>query len=150
MDNIVTIGRETTFELKEGRYRARLVNIIPSVKNNAKGLQQWRRFVWEVQVPGLRYKKAMAGRNFLLSLEPGSDLRSFLQTWLGKEYFELEGRETVDLDDLLGMDCELELVHFTGKGFSTPMTMVATAHRVGTLDLTEEDEVVTVDESEND
>jgi hypothetical protein len=129
---------ERTFEINEGFYRAKLTDIIPTVRNKSNGAQQWRRFLWEVQVPGIRYKQAMAGRNFPFTLDPGSDLRNFLQTWLGKQYFELNGGKTIDLDSLIDMECELELVHFTGKGYSTPMTFVSSAHRVGTLELTEE------------
>ena len=138
MDNRLLIKHETTFDIPEGRYRARLVNIVPSVRSTTRGAQQWRRFLWEVQVPGIIDLQAMAGRNFIFSLDPGSDLRNFLQTWLGKEWLLANAGQEFDLDDLIGVECELDLVHFQGKGYTTPMTMVASAHRVGTLELTEE------------
>ncbi len=147
MNDMIIIPHEQTFHLPEGCYRAVLEKIIPEFRNNGKGSQTWLKFYWDVKIPSMTNQRCTAWRKFQVKLASGSDLRNFLETWLGREYFELNVGKPFDPDALVDSECELQLVHHQGKDYDWPFVNVVSAHRVGTLELTEE--VVAVDESEN-
>ena len=125
------IPREVTFELPEGRYRATFSGIRPLIKQANQGAHEWIRMLFEVHIPGLSEQyDACAGRNFKLDLNPGSDLRNWLTGLLGKDFFRDRSGQQMNLDSLLGTECEVELKHFYGKGYDKPLVVVAGIHPV--------------------
>src|SRR4051812_32433954 len=120
MNDLMIIPHEQTFHLPEGCYRATFEKSVPEFKNPGKRSQKQIRLYWEVKVPSMPNKRCMAWRKFLANLESGSDLRNFLENWLGKQYFDLNAGKPLDLDALVGSECELELVHHQGKDYDIP------------------------------
>ena len=127
-DHMITadIPRETSYDLPEGGYRARISGLRPFIKQAGQGPQDWIRIFFEVHIPGLSEKlDARAARNFKLDLRPGSELRNWLTGLFGKEYFKERSGQQMSLDSLLNTECEVDLEHFYGAGYEKPHVVVA-------------------------
>ena len=121
----VTIDKQIRFDLPEGWFESQITGLKPSNKQTAKGTQPWCRINFEVEVPGMRDYDCRAGRNFQLSLKPGSDLRNFVLPVLGAEFFTLNSCKTVNLEaELVGMRVLAQLRHYHGDGYEKPLTIV--------------------------
>ena len=134
---IVDIPRDTTFELPEGNYAAIITAIRKFMKQTNRGAQEWMRFLFEVDIPSRSNLINMAGRSFKLEFNNGCDLRNFLTSLLGRQFFHSSSGRKVDLESLCGTKCELELVHFSNGKYEHPMVVVNGCHQPGTLNLTE-------------
>lgn len=134
---IIDIPRDTTFELPEGNYAATITAIRKFIKQTNRGAQEWIRFLFEVDIPSRSNLINMAGRNFKADFGNGSDLLNFLTVLLGRKFFQAASGRQINLDMLIGMKCELELVHYTNGKYDHPMVMVNGCHKPGTLNLTE-------------
>src|SRR4051812_43195986 len=76
---VAEIPKDVSFDLPEGRYRARISNLRLFNKQTGRGPQDWLRILFEVDVPGLSEKvNTLAGRSFKMDLNAGSELRHFL------------------------------------------------------------------------
>jgi len=128
---IAEIPREVTFDLPQGRYRAKISGLKPSIKQAGQGPQNWIKIQFDVQIPGMSERiDTRAGRPFKLEFNPGSELRNWLSGLLGKEFFRERSGQQVSLDWLLNTECEVELEHFYGKGYDKPLVVVASIHPV--------------------
>lgn len=83
--------------------------------------------VFEVSVPGLENKIACAGRNFVQDLNHGSDLRNFLEMWLGDDFFKDHSNQEFDMETLIGRQAELVLTHFQSDKYDKPHVNIAAA-----------------------
>lgn len=121
----IEIPKETTFNLPEGTFAARIESIKRFHKQNSTGMEGWVRITFNVLVPELPNVNTLAGRNFKLNLNPGSELRNFLSSLLGSAFFSNSSGQTFDLERLVGLECRVTLVYFQGRGYEHPMVMVA-------------------------
>ncbi len=80
----------------------------------------------------------MAGRNFPMNLKGGSELRRFLEEWIGRKFFEVNAGKTLELESLIGREADLVLTHFQQVGYEKPMVFIQSAAPAGTLALTEQ------------
>jgi hypothetical protein len=103
------------------------------MKQTAKGSQPWVRFVFEVDVPGMQHQCPCAGRNFVLDLNPGSDLRNFLESWLGRAYFVAHSGQDLDFDTLIGKDADLTLSHYEGENYAKPLVLIECIYPSNTI-----------------
>ncbi len=133
----VEVPREMSFHLPEGRYAATLTQTRKIWKQTSRGSQDWIRFLFEVDIPGQTRFINMAGRSFALQLKPGSDLRNFLEPLVGLRFFLDRSGQTIDLQELEGTKCEVELVHICGKDYDQPLVLVQRVAKPGTMRLTE-------------
>lgn len=132
------IPRETTWDLPCGDYKATIRQIKAQYRQNSRGQQEWVRFILEVQIPGLEKLQCMAGQNFKLDLNNGSELRNFLTGLLGRTYFAANSGELLDWNSLEGMECEVSLEHRYGddEKHDKPLVVVTRLAPIGTLKLT--------------
>jgi hypothetical protein len=128
------IPPEKTFDLPAGNYKATLSQIKSITKQSKRGPQEWVRLIFEVQVPSLTNQIPCAGRNFLLDLKKGSDLRNFLEGWLSAEFFTKLSGSVFDFDTLLGKEADLVLTHFQTGDYDKPHVNVANAFPPGSLE----------------
>ena len=129
----IEIPKETSFDLPEGCYKSQVSGVRPIIKQTSRGSQDWVRVLFDVQVPGLSERlEAMAGRNFKLDVNPGSDLRNFLVGLLGQQFFADRSGQKVDLESLVGKECEIQLEHYWGKDFVSGRSKPATSGRIKT------------------
>jgi hypothetical protein len=91
-----------------------------------------------MNIPSIKNRTPMAGKNFALNLRGGSELRRFLENWLGRKFFETNAGKTLDLESLVGREADLVLVHFQQVGYEKPMVIIQSASPPGSLELTEE------------
>jgi hypothetical protein len=125
------IPRETSFELPEGQYRASISGLKPFTKQSGRGPQDWIRIHFDVHIPGLSERvDTRAARSFKLDLHPGSEFRNWLTGLLGKEFFKERSGQQISLDSLLNAKCQVELEHFYGQGYKTPLVVVASIRPV--------------------
>lgn len=134
----VQIPMENTFNLDEGNYRGRLQTISRKPNACAKGPGEQIRLLFEMDIPSIKTRIPMAGRNFTLNLKTGTELRRFLESWLGRKFFETNAGKALDLESLVGREADLVLIHFQQVGYDKPMTFIQSAHPPGSLELTEE------------
>ena len=132
MPLICPIPLDETYDLPEGRYRARLVKVRPHTKQTSRGSTQLVRMLFEVDIPSLRNKTAMAGRNFTLDLRRQSDLRGFLEAWRGVELFATSD-EQLDLEQLVNEPAEVVLRHIKNPSHPRPYVLVESIHPPGSL-----------------
>lgn len=132
---IVKVPAAKTFDLPCGQFRATLDQIKPITKQTKKGPQQWVRLVFQVQVPEMTDQIPCAGRNFPLDLNPGSDLRNFLESWLGSDFFASLSNKDLDFDTLIGKQADICLSHFQGEEYSKPHVNIENAYPPSTLTL---------------
>jgi hypothetical protein len=79
------VPKQVTFDLPEGNYSITLGRYNQQLKQTAKGSQSNIRLLFNVKVPGMEDVIPRAGRNFEAKLDSGSDLRNFLESWLGRD-----------------------------------------------------------------
>lgn len=133
----IAVPKQVTFDLPEGNFPITLARYHQQLKQTAKGSQGFIRLLFNVKVPGMEDVIPVAGRNFEARLDSGTDLRNFMESWLGRDYFiGLSGKE-LNLDDLVGKPGEATLRHFHGPDFDKPLVIVDGLFPPGTLKLTE-------------
>ena len=121
----ITLDREVTFDLPEGTYTAQITGIKPFNKQSARGRQDWIRLTFQAQIPELEDLDCRAGRNFLLSFKPGSDLRNFLTPVLRQDFFKKNSTKSIDLEKILvGLKGIITLSHFLGDDYEKPLVVV--------------------------
>ena len=133
----IHVPKQVVFDLPEGNYQATLVKYHQQFKQTGKGSQTFIRLLFKVTVPGMENVTSSAGRNFEAKLDSGSDLRNFLESWLGRDYFlKLSGKE-LDLDELVDKPGEVTLRHFQGPDFDKPLVIIDGLFPPDTLKLTD-------------
>jgi hypothetical protein len=133
MNTEVIIPREKTYKLHEGRYRAKISGVVNKPAKSGDGVVCYIHF--EVQVRGMERWECCARAIFPLDLHPGSQLRCFLESLLGNQFFTDRSGQPIDLKEVLrDLDCEIDVVH--GKHdeskFDWPMVLVQNAYPAAT------------------
>ncbi len=134
----ITIPMNNVFHLNEGNYRGQLqtLSVIPPRKKTGPG--EGIRLLFRMNIPSIKREIPMAGRSFVLNLRSKSDLRQFLDDWLGADFFESNAGSAFDLETLIGREADLTLAHYHQVGYEKPMTYIQSASPPGTLKLNEE------------
>jgi hypothetical protein len=143
---VVPVPRESNFRIPEGRYRAKIASVRKLNVERLDGAVESLRLLFEVQVPSLPNLQNLAKAEYRLELNPGSDLRNVLTRLLGKHVFADASGGTFDLEQLVGMDVEVEIEHVTTSRrdeYSYPLVRVRDIRKPGTMQLTG----ITVEES---
>ena len=136
MPLICPIPLDETFDLPEGRYRARLASVRPQTRQSHRGTEPMIRLLFEVQIPSLQNKTPMAGRTFPFDLRRQSELRGVLEAWRGAQLFASAAAK-YDFEQLVGRDADLVLVHIHHDDHPRPYVLIESIHPPGTLKLTE-------------
>src|SRR5436305_14766514 len=91
MNNTLYVPEETTFECPEGIYLSKLAEVrwTETLAKDRTGIKPLIRWLYQLDIPRVRNRIVMAGKNFPPSVEPHSPLRVFLDTWLGPEFIEM-------------------------------------------------------------
>ena len=135
MPLICPIPKDDTYDLPEGRYRAALSSARTLLKSTSRPVQQVR-LLFNVNIPSLKNKNPMAGRTFNFDLNRRSELRCFVESWLGADYFSRN--TTVDFEQLVGRSTDITLIHRHNDGYDRPYVFIEAIHPAGSLKLTEQ------------
>ena len=136
MPMICPIPVDDTYDLPEGRYRAVLTSARTLLKTTTNRPVQQVRLLFAVQIPSLKNKNAMAGRSFNFDLSRRSELRCFVESWLGADFFS--HNTTVDFEQLVGRSADIALIHRHNDGYDRPYVFIEAIHPAGSLKLTEQ------------
>ena len=135
MPLICSIPKDDTYDLPEGRYRAVLSSARTLLKSTNRPVQQLR-LLFNVNIPSLKRKNPMAGRTFNFDLSRRSELRCFVESWLGADFFSRN--TTVDFEQLVGRSADITLIHRHNDGYDRPYVFIEAIHPAGSLKLTEQ------------
>lgn len=113
-----------TFDLPAGLFNATLTQYKPMTRQTKRGPQEWVRLLFEVQVPEMANQIPCAGRNFQVDLNPGSDLRNFLEVWLGDDFFKAKSNQEFNFDTLIGKEGDIQLSHYLGDDNDKPFVSI--------------------------
>jgi len=134
MPLLCPIPKDDTYDLPEGRYRAVLSSARTLLKPTSRTTQQVR-LLFNVNIPSLKNKNPMAGRTFNFDLSRRSELRCFIESWLGAEFFSRN--TTVDFEQLIGRSADLDIIHRHNDGYERPYVFIEAIRPAGSLKLTE-------------
>ena len=130
------IPLEKTFVVQEGSFRGRLHSVSKKLKTS-KTSDKEIRLVFELSIPSIKNKIPTAGRNFPADLNAGSELREFLEHWLGRTFFEDNAGRRIEMESLIGREADLILTHYHNDGYKNPWVFIENAFPPGSLSLTE-------------
>jgi hypothetical protein len=131
---IIEISREDSFDCPAGMFAAKLDNVKLQRDWNGDEIVEHVRLLFEVNVPQIKHKRILTGRNF----DPKSKhFRLFLESWLGKELYENLKDGGLDLQEQVGKPADLLITHHTNRSYKKPFVSIEAIHPPGTLILTE-------------
>ena len=96
-----------------------------------KGNKRSATILFEVTVPDRENYQCLARKVLPFDLKEGSELRRFLEGWLGADYFKARSNQRTDLEaELVGKLCEVELIHaaFDEDKYNFPLVDVAAVY----------------------
>jgi hypothetical protein len=136
----IEVPLDKTFNLQEGCYRGRLDSITRKPKTTGKGSGDQVRLLFEMDIGSIlkTNKLPFAGRTFDPSLRAGSELREFLENWLGRSYFEAHAGKRINLESLVATRGDLILKHYTNARYENPLVFIQAVLPAGSLPLTEQ------------
>ena len=137
MPKIIAIPPEREFRLPEGNYRATLCSVTEPKWSQRHPNGTGVRLGFTVTIPSLRNTIPSAARNFDATLARGSELRQFLEMWLGPDFHKSQGERPFDLELLVGTEADLSLIHIKNGSHKHPFVYIQSAHQPGKLRLTE-------------
>lgn len=123
-DNIIEIPKEPTFDLPAGRFAARISSVKIRTHFKKETPDKEVRVLFEVDGTGIKNRTPTAGSTYQWNLNKGSDLRGFLEALKGPDWFEQMAGQKFDLDQLIGMEVELDLYHMQKPPYKKPMVLV--------------------------
>jgi len=123
-ENIIEIPKEPTFDLPAGHFPATVSSIKVRTKFKKDAPEKEVRVLFDVHNTGIENKTPMAGCTYQWNLSKGSDLRCFLETINGPDWFEQMGGQKFNLDQLIGMEVELDLYHMQKPPYKKPMVLI--------------------------
>lgn len=129
----IAIGRETSFDVPKGKYRAILRDVIQN-RPNKHGIGPQVRLLFEIQAPDESDKDYLAGKNYEPTLAPGSSLRKDLASWRGRDLTDEEILSgTLDLRSMIGQPADLQIAHVQNIGFAKPFVRIKAIRPPGKL-----------------
>lgn len=109
---IVTVPKDSTFKLPEGRFKAIITQYKVKEINKSSGSSQIATILFEVFVPGQERYECLARKIVPVDLRPGSAMRKMIESLLGPDFFKGKSDQPIDMRALLvGRACEVVLVH---------------------------------------
>jgi len=96
----------------EGLHRAVCVDVLDlGLQPSPWGEKHKVRIVWEVEAENSDGQRFQVRQTYNLSLNEKATLSEHLEAWRGKKYTTEERTEGIDLDLLVGQNCQLQIIH---------------------------------------
>ncbi len=122
---ILVTEKEPTFNLPAGHYPATVLSIAVSNQLDNETLEKEVIVFFEVHDTGIEDETPVAGCTYRWNVGEESDLQSFLRTLTNPDWFLLMAGQKLDLDELIGMEVELELIHEQEPNKKEPEVLIA-------------------------
>jgi hypothetical protein len=84
----IPVPANYSFDCPEGTHNATLYQLREVKKIKDGNVEKFLRLVFKVDALSDEHTIILVGRNFVPTLELGSDLRTFIDTWLGQHHIE--------------------------------------------------------------
>ncbi len=130
---LVELPKEESFNVPEGIHKVVAKDVLVLNQPFKELSEKTVRIKWHIpglNKPGVEY---VVAKNYPLGLEPHSELRKDLSSWLGDDGFQALGSNgSVDLGRLIGMEAEIYTKHGPDRGFKHPFVNVTNVVPVGT------------------
>ena len=97
------------------------------------------RLTFDVDVSSIRNKIVTVARSFPSCIASGTQLRSMLESWLGKEFFKENAGKKINLNDHIDREAEIIVEHCRNENFENPYCNLVGIFPPGTLPLKEYD-----------
>lgn len=136
---------ESTFEpAPEGLHQAVCVDVVDlGLQTTEWGTKHKVDLRWQIDAVNAKGYRFELRKRYTLSLHEKAGLRKDLQTWRGRKFTEQE-LDGFDLEKLLGVNCQLQVIHNitdSGKTFANVQAIVphnARVPKIAALDYTRE------------
>ncbi len=117
-----------------GTHAATFYQHKPKTKQTKRGVETLIRLIFQINDLSTESKLILVGRNFVTSLKPGSDLRQFLDCWLGPDFVESHQRGgKFDFDLLNDRHADVTVQRIDNEDYPEPYVWLVSAHPAGTL-----------------
>ena len=123
-ENIIEIPKDPTFDLPAGRFPATVTSIKIRTQFKKETPEKEVRVLFDVHNNGIKNRTPLAGSTYPWNLNKESDLRAFLETINGSDWFEQMAGQKFDLDQLIGLEVELDLYHMQKPPYKKPMVLI--------------------------
>ena len=126
----LTIPTEISFECPEGTHSATFYHI----KEITKGKETLVRLLFEANKCSTENTTVLVARNFSPSLRKGSQLRDFLDCWLGAEFVE-ENRKgnKFNFESIQNMKADVVVQSISNPEYPKPFIRLEAAYPPGSL-----------------
>ena len=131
MNAEIEIPKERTYKIPAGHYQSKIDNVTVRRAKINDDLNCCITFI--ANVPGKERYECCARAVFPFDLAPKSQLRTFLEGLLGRQYFTENAGLSINLEKILrDMDCVIEVVHgpHNEDKYDWPMVLVTSAKPV--------------------
>jgi hypothetical protein len=132
----IDVPVEKTFDCPEGVFRAVLIEAREHTKVTKAGPQKLARLVFEVKLPRQDGKTVVVGKSFPPSLNPDSELRLALESWLGDDICAASRGQKFDLANLVGKEADIQTHHFQKSDYTKPFVNLVGVYPPGTFTTT--------------
>lgn len=135
----VPVPRDPNFRIPEGKYRAKISSVKKLFVEKLNGTGEILRILFEVIVPLLPKTLNLAKAEYKLDMNCGSELRNVLTRLLGKQALADVAGDSLDLEQLVDMDVEIEIEHIITsrrEEYDYPLVKIRDIRKPGTMPLT--------------
>ena len=130
----IVVPQEISFVCPEGTLSATFYHAKEISKMTKRGEEKLVRLLFQPDTLSTEARITLVGRNFVPSLARGSELRTFLDLWLGSDFVnEHKQRGTFDFAAVQDRAADLVVKHINNEGYNQPFVYLAAAYPPGTL-----------------
>lgn len=128
---IIAKAGKTFVPAPEGLHHAVCVDVVDlGMKDTQWGPKHKIQIRWQIaERQADDQQRFLVSNQYTLSLDKKANLRRDLETWRGKKFSDEEGRG-FDVENLIGANCQLNIVHNTGSDgtvYANPSAIVPAA-----------------------
>ncbi len=128
------IPQEISWNCSEGTHNATFYEFKEVSRYTKRGEEKFVRLVFQPDQLSTEDTIVLVGRNFVPSLKKGSDLRVFLDTWLGDDFVDLHRQGAkFHFEALHNRRGDIVVKHIENQGYAVPFVHLQAAYPVCTL-----------------
>ena len=134
MSIIISLPFDYRFDCPEGKHRVAFYDHLE--KSTIKNKKPQRQIRLRFKIPSLstETETMLVCKNFAPTLKAGSELRSFIEMWLGDNFIKAhsKGRQ-FNFDSLNGLEGDAVVKHISNDGYDEPYVCLESIYPPGTL-----------------
>ncbi len=130
----IPIPAEYSFDCPDGTHTATFHQLREINKHKDGNVERFIRFVFKVDALSNDQTIVLVGRNFVPTLEHGSDLRTFIDTWLGDNHIQQNKTATgaFNLRSIENKPAVIVVNRIDNEGYKMPYVHLVAAYPPGT------------------